>query len=160
MPTDPQPILPALDPRSVPERTGLFYPEAFRGPADERVRQALGDALGLAQFGVNLVRLPPGASSALRHWHEEEDEFVYVLDGELTLVTDAGQQVLGPGMAGGFPAGTEDGHHLINHGAATAVYLEVGSRASEEFVTYPDVDLKMQRRLGKRSYTHKNGQPY
>ncbi len=160
MPTNQQPVLPALDPRLVPERTGSFYPRAFRGPADERIRQALGDALGLAQFGVNLVRLPPGAASALRHWHDQEDEFVYVLEGEATLITDAGQQVLGPGMAAGFPAGVEDGHHLINHGAGTAVYLEVGSRVPAEAVTYSDVDLKMQRKSGQRSYKHKNGQSY
>jgi uncharacterized cupin superfamily protein len=126
MPEKPRP--PALDPATVAERTGSDYPEPFREAVAGRVKRVLGEPLGLTQFGVNLVTLPPGCWSSQRHWHSHEDEFVFVVAGELTLVTDAGEQVLGPGMAAGFPAGREDGHHLINRSDRPAVYLEVGSR--------------------------------
>ena len=104
---------PALDPQTVPPRRGSSYPAPFRAAVEVREKRPLGDALGLSQFGVNLVELPPGCWSAQRHWHTHEDEFVYVLDGELTLVTDGGEQVLRPGMAAGFPAGKPDGQRFM-----------------------------------------------
>ena len=117
-----------LDPETVTPRRGSAYRHPFTEKLAGRVKRALGDALGLTNFGVNLVRLGPGDWSAPRHWHSREDEFVYVLEGEVTLVTEAGEQVLGPGMAAGFPAGVEDGHHLVNRGDSAASYLEVGDR--------------------------------
>lgn len=151
---------PALDPKTVTERTGSRYPDAFRGAEDHRIKQALGDAVGLSQFGVNLVRLPPGAWSSIRHWHVHEDEFIYVLEGEVALITDGGEQVLQPGQAAGFPAGRADGHHLVNHSAADVVYLEVGTRSEVEEVTYPDVDLRLERGSGKRVFMNRKGEPY
>src|SRR5690606_38283862 len=115
---------PALDPATVPARTGTIYPDGFKSVVEGRFKQALGNALGLKNFGVNLTRLKPGAASAHRHWHTRQDEFVYILEGEGTLVTDEGEQILGPGMAAGFPAGVENGHHLVNRSAADVVYLE------------------------------------
>lgn len=109
---------PAIDPKSVPVRIGSsVYPKQFRKPVEGRSKQALGDAVGLRNFGVNLTRLAAGAWSSIRHWHTRQDEFIYVLEGEITLVTDDGEQVLGPGMVAGFPAGTPNGHHLINRGS-------------------------------------------
>ena len=125
---------PALDPATVAERTGSAYPEPLRAPCVARGKKALGSELGLTRFGVNLTRLEPGAWSAQRHWHTRQDEFVYVVEGELVLVTDAGEQTLHAGMAAGFPAGKADGHHLINRSAAPAVYLEVGDRTAGDEV--------------------------
>ena len=157
----PKPLAPrALDPATVPARTGSGYPEPFRAAVAGREKRALGDAVGLTRFGVNLVRLPPGTASAQRHWHRLEDEFVYVLAGELTLVTDGGAQTLGPGMAAGFPAGAADGHHLVNRSAADAVYLEIGDRVPGEEVEYPDIDLRYRDVAGKDVYTRKDGTPY
>lgn len=152
---------PALDPETVEARTGTNYPEAFNENVDKRQKRALGDALGLSQFGVNLVRLAPDVMSSQRHWHSHEDEFIIVLEGELTLVTDGGEQTLGPGMAAGFPAGTEDGHHLINRTDKDALYLEVGNRdeANDE-VDYPDIDLIRRKKDGKRVFFHKDGESY
>ena len=107
------------------------------------------------------MRLPPGALSSQRHWHSHEDEFVYVLEGELTLVSDAGEQVLTPGMVAGFPAGKADGHHMINNSEAWAVYLEVGSRSDDDACHYPDIDLFLTSEAsGGRRFTRKNGAPY
>jgi uncharacterized cupin superfamily protein len=155
------PTLPALDPATVEARKGSSYPEPWKTSCGEREKLALGDVLGLNDFGVNLVRLPPGALSSQRHWHSHEDEFVYVLEGELTLITDAGSQVLKPGMAAGFPAGEGDAHHLANKSKGWAVYLEVGSRSLEDEVTYPDIDLFLTSgRHGKSKFTKKDGTPY
>ena len=152
---------PALDPTPVEVRTGSSYPEPWRGSCGAREKQALGDALGLTAYGVNLVRLPPGAESSQRHWHSHEDEFVYVLEGELTLITDAGAQVLGPGMTAGFPAGKTDGHNMVNRSDAWAVYLEVGNRSPDDECSYPDIDLFLTAtKGGKRSFTRKNGEAY
>jgi uncharacterized cupin superfamily protein len=153
-----KPMLPAIDPASIPERKGVTqYPEPFRATVAGRARRVLGDALGLTHFGVNLTRLDPGAYSALRHWHALEDEFIYVLEGELTLVTDDGEQTLTPGMAAGFPAGKPNGHHLHNCGTTSAVYLEVGDRRPGDEVIYPDADLAMR---WSRAFTHKDGTRY
>ncbi len=153
---------PALDPAGVAERVGSSYPEPFRGRVGERRKRALGDALGLRNFGVNLVHLPPGAVSSMRHWHARQDEFVYVLEGELTLVTDAGAQPLKAGMAAGFPAGAEDGHHLVNRSDKDALYLEVGDRMPGDACVYPDIDLALPHRpdTGPHVFTHKDGTPY
>jgi len=149
--------IPAVDPAAVEIRHGSAYPEEFQAVAAGRQKQALGNAAGLTQFGVNLVRLPPGAASALRHWHKHEDEFVYVLDGELTLITDAGEQVLTPGLAAGFPAGVPDGHNLVNKTDKDALYLEIGDRHPEEEAHYPDVDLHVRRIGGAFTFTRKDG---
>lgn len=148
---------PALDPATVEVRLGSAYPDEFKSAAEGREKRGLGDAAGLTHFGVNLVRLKPGAASALRHWHLHEDEFVYVLEGEIVLVTDAGEQVLTPGLAAGFPAGQQDGHHLVNKSSNDALYLEIGARHPSEEVHYPDVDLKGGRVDGAFAFTRKDG---
>jgi uncharacterized cupin superfamily protein len=153
--------LPALDPKAVAAATGSGYPEPYRAAVAGRSKQRLGNALGLKNFGVNLVRLPPGVASSQRHWHSAEDEFIYMLEGELQLVTDAGSQTLTPGMAAGFPAGKADGHQLINRSKSDAVYLEVGdSRPGADEVEYPDIDLRAIRLEGKDVFVHKDGKPW
>lgn len=149
-----------IEAERVRPRTGSVYPEPYAAPLTGREKRALGDALGLSQFGVNLVTLRPGAWSSQRHWHENEDEFVYVLQGEITLVTDAGETLLKPGMAAGFPAGKPDGHHLINRASEPAVYLEVGTRAQTEVAHYSDIDLGGRKENGRYVFTRKNGEPY
>ena len=148
---------PALDPAAVAERTGSPYPPPLDEPCRHRGKRALGNELGLTHFGVNLTRLEPGAWSAQRHWHTRQDEFVYVLQGELVLVTDAGEQTLRAGMAAGFPAGKPEGHHLVNRSHAPALYLEVGDRTSGDEAHYPDVDLFLSADFVIR---HKSGEPY
>jgi uncharacterized cupin superfamily protein len=151
---------PALDPAAVPAVTGSAYPEPFKSRVSERRKQRLGDALGLKNFGVNLATIPPGAVSALRHWHSHEDEFIYVMSGELVLVTDGGEQRLTPGMCAGFPAGKANGHCLVNRTQRDAVYLEVGDRRPEDAVTYPDDDIAGRATPQGRRFTRKNGTPY
>ena len=133
--------LPALDPSTVATESGSGYPPEFAARVATRVRQRLGNALGLSHFGVNLVTLVPGGQSALRHWHTNEEEFVYVLEGELVLVTNAGEQILREGMAAGFPAGKRDAHHFINRSQAPSRYLEMGERNERDNAFYPDDDL-------------------
>ena len=147
---------PALDPSTVALRPGA-YPPPFDAEIAGREKQPLGDALGLKNYGVNLVRLKPGARSALRHWHTLQDEFIWVLEGEITLVTDAGEQVLRPGSAAGFPAGKQDGHRLINRTARDALYLEVGDRTPGDLPHYPDDDFAAAYVDGKRVFTRKDG---
>ncbi len=148
------------DPMRVPGRRGTIYPKPFSDGFEGRLKRALTERLRLTQFGVNLTTLEPGAMSSQRHWHETEDEFIYVLSGELTLVTMEGEQVLKPATAAGFPAGDRNGHHLINKGAVPATYLEIGTRASEDNATYPDIDLKAEKRNGKFRFYRKSGEPY
>ena len=155
-----RPTSPALDPLSVEARSGSSYPEQFKASTEGRLKRGLGDALGLQSFGINLVHLAPGAASALRHWHSHEDEFVYVLEGEITLITDAGEALLGPGMAAGFPAGRADGHHLVNRSVETAAYLEVGDRSSQDEAFYPDDDLLLKNEGGRRFFTNRASDPY
>ena len=143
---------------AAPLRVGSGYPSPFDEPCRERKRWRLGDAAGLSQFGVNLMRLPPGNWSSQRHWHALEDEFVWVLEGEVVLVTDEGEQTLRPGDCAGFPAGVTNGHQLQNRSDRDAVVLEVGSRRpSEEVCDYPDIDLVLKPQLG---FCHRDGQPY
>ena len=152
--------LPALDPATVPPTPGSNYPEHFKPHVAGRVKQRLGTALGLNNFGVNLTTLRPGSASALRHWHAKQDEFVYIVSGELVLVTDAGEQVLETGMCAGFPAGKADGHHLVNRSAHDAVYLEVGDRTPGDAANYPDDDLVARAVEGGWQFTRKDGTPY
>ena len=151
---------PALDPASLPVKKGSDYPEPFKADVAGRERRALGDALGLKNFGVNLTRLPPGNSSSQRHWHNRQDEFVYIIEGEVVLVTDAGEQVLTAGMVAGFPAGTGDGHHLINRSDKDAIYFEIGDRSANDEVDYPDIDMLVRWIDGGEKYVHKDGTPY
>jgi uncharacterized cupin superfamily protein len=148
------------DPKDVTPRLGSIYPPPFGDPLAGREKRALGDALGLTQFGVNLVTLPPGCWSSQRHWHSNEDEFVYILEGEATLITDAGETVLVPGMTAGFPAGRPDGHHLINRSEQPVLYLEVGTRAEAEEAQYSDIDMIARRSNGRFVFTRKDGTPY
>ena len=152
--------LPALDPATVPERRGSGYPEPFRSRMGDRVKRRLGDACGLTRFGVNLVTLAPGGQSALRHWHTKEDEFVYVLEGEVVLVTNDGEQTLRAGDCAGYPGGKENGHHFINRSSAPARYLEVGDRNADDAPFYPDDDLASAGDAHGGRYTHKDGRSY
>ena len=148
------------DPMRLSGRRGTMYPKPLDQGFEGRIKRALTEKLGITQFGVNLTTLEPGAKSSHRHWHAEEDEFVYILSGELVLVTTAGEKVLQPGMAAGFPASDEDGHHLINCSATAATYLEIGTRAPVETASYPDVDLRAEKRDGILRFFHKDGTPY
>jgi uncharacterized cupin superfamily protein len=149
--------MPRIDIAAVPQRQGSGYPPRFAGPCADRVRQRLGDAGGLTDFGVNLMRLPAGNWSSQRHWHSHEDEFVYVLAGELTLVEDAGETLLRAGDCAAFPKNSGDGHHLINRSRETAVYLEVGSRQPADVTVCSDVDMMSANADGR--FTHKDGSP-
>jgi uncharacterized cupin superfamily protein len=158
--TEPQLFLPALNPETVPTRDSSNYPETFHSLVAGRTKQALGEALGLKNFGVNLVKLAPGACSSIRHYHSRQDEFIYILEGELTLVTEAGEQRLKAGMVAGFSSRKSDAHHLLNNSDLVAIYLEVGDRFPGDEVHYPDVDLAAQQSLGKWIFTHKDGSNY
>src|SRR6266404_8954660 len=138
---------------------GTLYPPPFDLPCRARERTRLGDPAGLTDFGVNLCRLPPGAWSSQRHWHSHEDEFVYVLSGEVVLVTDSGEETLRAGDAAGFAAGLRDGHHLQNRSSRGVVVLEIGSRkVADDEGDYPDIDLRFLK--GDAGYAHKDGTPY
>jgi uncharacterized cupin superfamily protein len=150
--------LPKIDIASVPERRGSAYPKPFDAIAKDRVRQRLGDAGGITQFGVNLLQLPPGAASSQRHWHSGEDEFVYVIAGEVTLVTDKGEEILRAGDCAAFPKDNGDGHQLINKSDGLAICLEIGTRSGADVCTYSDIDMMIDTRKG--GYTHKDGTPY
>ncbi|HJU19646.1 MAG TPA: cupin domain-containing protein [Stellaceae bacterium] len=137
------------------------YPEPFAARVQGRERRPLGDLFGLTRFGVNLTRLPPGAMSALRHAHSSEDEFIYIVEGEPTLVTDAGETRLRPGLCAGFRAGSGDAHHLVNTGARDVLYLEIGTRDPGDTVVYPDDDLgRALAPDGRRIFVHRDGRPY
>jgi uncharacterized cupin superfamily protein len=147
-----------LDLKTIPARSGSSYPSPFDREVASRVRQRLGDAGGLTQFGVNLLQLPPGTMSSHRHWHSKEDEFMYVLSGEVTLVTDAGEEILRTGDCAAFPANRANGHQLVNRGAVPATCLEVGSRDDADRVVYPDIDLLYDPE--QNCFTHRDGAPY
>jgi len=150
-----------IDPREIEPRTGTGYPEPYRENVVARSKRALGDAFGLSRYGVNLVELSPGTWSAQRHWHTQEDEFIFVVSGELTLITDAGAQLLTPGMVAGFPAGESDGHHLVNRSDESATYLEIGDRNPQDEVYYPDIDLLYKvNSEGDHEFTNRDGIPY
>lgn len=149
--------MPKIDIEKAPARFGTNYPAPFDEPCRNRRRWQLGDAVGLNQFGVNLMRLPPGQWSSQRHWHSHEDEFVWVVEGEVVLVTDEGEQVLTAGDCAGFKAGVANGHHLQNRSDREAVLLEVGSRFPEQdLCDYPDIDMTAD----PEGYLHRDGRRY
>jgi uncharacterized cupin superfamily protein len=152
--------LPKIDIAVLPTDTRTGYPPPYDRVVAGRERKRLGNAVGLVQFGVNLTTLRPGAASALRHWHEQEDELVFVLEGEVVLVGDDGETVLKPGDAAGFKANDGVGHHLVNKSNRNAVYLEIGTRSKFERVHYPDADLMVVRDDMGARYTHKDGETY
>jgi uncharacterized cupin superfamily protein len=149
--------MPKIDVDSLPVRQGSGYPEPYRQRALKRTKKRLGDGAGLSDFGVNLTRLPAGEWSSARHWHVLEDEFVYLLEGELVLVTDEGETVMKAGDCAGFPKNTPNGHHLLNRSDRDAVYLEVGTRSGRaEVCHYSDIDLLFK----DLRWLHKNETPY
>jgi len=152
--------LPALDPNTVPEVRRSGYPEPYRSRMGDRAKRRLGDACGLTRFGVNRVTLGPGAESALRHWHTLADEFVYVLEGEVVLVSNDGEQVLSAGTCAGYPAGKRDAHHFVNRSNAPAVYLEIGNRIDGDNAFYPDDDLMWCENEEGTYAAHKDGRRY
>ena len=145
-----------VPPRAKPSN----YPEPFYTQMMKRQKRQLGELFGLRNFGVNLTRIAPGGASALRHAHEKQDEFVYVLEGRPTLVTDAGRMPLRPGMCAGFKAGTGDAHHLVNETAEDVVYLEIGDRSRGDHVTYPDDDIAAETVESGWRFVHKDGTPF
>ena len=152
--------MPKIDISKITPRAGSSYPTAFKAPIVGREKYPLGDAVGLTQFGVNLTRLKPGAASSQRHWHENEDELIFVLEGEIVLVEDAGETLLRPGDTAGFKAGVADGHHLVNKSGREALYLEIGTRSPRERAHYPDLDLVAEKDERGWRYTRKSGEPY
>ena len=147
--------MPKIDIAAAPKRKGSGYPPPFDAPCAERIRQRLGNAGGLTDFGVNLMRLPPGGWSSQRHWHSHEDEFVFVLEGELVLIEDGGETLLRAGDCAAFAKNSGDGHHMINRSDSTAVYLEVGSRSGEDLTTCSDIDMMSAAADGR--FTRKDG---
>jgi uncharacterized cupin superfamily protein len=148
-----------IDLTKIPVKTGSGYPTPFHLPCAARARQRLGDAAGLTDFGVNMLRLPPGVWSSQRHWHSAEDEFVFIVEGEVVLVTDAGEELLRSGDCAGFKAGVKDGHHLQNRSDRDAILLEVGSRrVAEDEGEYPDIDMRFSK--NDAGYAHRDGTPY
>jgi uncharacterized cupin superfamily protein len=152
--------MPKIDIAALPLESNTNYPDPFWKDVVGRERKRLGNAVGLSQFGVNLTTLKPGAWSSQRHWHRNEDEFVYVLEGELVLCEDHGETVLKPGDAAGWKADSKIGHCLINRGERDAVYIEVGSRAEVETAVYADIDMRFERDKTGIRYLRKTGEPY
>jgi len=159
MPNEKKPV--AVVATEIPPRTKLSnYPEPFASQMAGRVKRQLGDVFGLTNFGVNLTRLLPGAISALRHSHSRQDEFVYILEGAPTLITESGETRLRPGMCAGFKAGEGGGHQLANRSDADVVYLEIGDRTAGDSAVYPDDDIEAYMEGGVWRFRHKNGHPY
>ncbi|MDE5443649.1 cupin domain-containing protein [Bradyrhizobium sp. CSA207] len=150
--------MPKIEIAAIPLRKGSGYPAPFDLACADRTRQRLGDAGRLSDFGINLMRLPPGNWSSQRHWHSHEDEFVYILEGEVTLIEDRGETVLRAGDCAAFPKGSGNGHHMINRSGATAVYLEVGSRSPGDLITCSDIEMMSPASDGR--FLHKDGTPY
>ncbi|MCK9908622.1 cupin domain-containing protein [Microbacteriaceae bacterium K1510] len=153
--------MPKIDIDKVPDDVATGYPVQFRAAIEGRSRKRIGNAIGLTQFGVNICTLRPGAQSSQRHWHQNEDEFVYVLDGEVVLIEDGGEIVLRKGEAAGWKAGAPDGHTIVNRSDRDALVLEVGTRHPVgDKVVYPDIDMLFERTATTRVYTRKSGEPY
>jgi uncharacterized cupin superfamily protein len=154
--------MPKIDIASAPVAAGSRYPAPHNQPCLTRENRQLGVAAGLTQFGVNLTRLPPGCWSSQRHWHEHEDELVYVLEGEVVLIEDDGEQLLGPGSAAGFKAGVRNGHHFVNRSEDDVLLLTIGSRVDQDFGEYPDIDMKFLpgRYSGRGGFSRKDGTRY
>ena len=151
--------MPKIDRAKIAFANNPSYPKEFALAIAGREKQRLGDAVGLTQFGVNIARIKAGGASALRHWHESEDEFIFILEGELILQENDGEIVLKPGDAAGWRANGGIGHCLLNRGVRDAVYIEVGTRSKDERVHYPDVDFYMERDDRARRWMRKNGEP-
>ena len=152
---------PALDPADVVPRNSTGYPEPYRSRVLPREKRALGDALGLTKIGVNLSTLLPGKESSMRHYHTREDEMVFILEGEVVLRTDGGEQVLRAGMCAGFPGGSRDGHHLVNRSGAPVRYLEISNRDPQDGAGYSDVDMVMHRdAAGRNVFTRRDGSAF
>ena len=149
-----------IRPADLPMHTGIFYPPPYDEPCRARERRKLGDAAGLTQFGVNLLRLKPGVWSSQRHWHLKQDEFVWVLEGEVVLVTDDGEEILAAGDCAGFKAGQQNGHHFQNRSQSDALLLEVGTRLDGDGAHYPGIDLVHPPDGKPALYTHADGTPY
>lgn len=151
-----------INPQAAPSGAGSRYPSPFDVPCRKRSWQRLGDAAGLTQLGANLVRLAPGAWSSQRHWHSHEEEFVFMVSGDLVLVTDAGEELLHAGDSAGFPAGARDGHCLQNRSASDATFLVVSNRSDADHGEYSDIDMVFSagRYSGGSGYFHKDGTPY
>ncbi len=150
-----------IDLSTVPVESGSTYPAEFQTAVAGRSRQRIGKAAGLKNFGVNLTTLQPGSQSALRHWHSAQDEFVYIVQGELVMITDDGEQQLNPGDMACFPAAKANGHHLVNRSHAPATYLEVGDKSTPDRAEYPDDDLVcVPMPDGKRQFERKDGSVY
>ena len=152
--------MPKIEIEKIPAQQISSYPKEFASVISGREKQRIGDAVGLTQFGVNITRIKAGSASALRHWHEQEDEFIYMLEGELILRENEGETVLRPGDAAGFKAGVANGHHLVNRSQRDAVYLEVGTRAKRERAHYSDVDLVYDRDENGFGFSRKSGEAY
>jgi uncharacterized cupin superfamily protein len=152
--------MPKIDIAKVPVDSRTNYPEPFNRAVEGRLRRRLGNAAGLDQFGVNLTTLKPGSATALRHWHEKEDELVYILEGEVVLIDDAGETLLKRGDAAGFKANVRNGHHLVNKSKSDAVLLEIGTRSKNERAEYADIDMQVIRDESGFRYLHKDGEPY
>lgn len=155
--------MPKIDPDTAPRSVGSRYPAPHDAPCRERETVRLGTAAGLTQFGVNLTILKPGAWASQRHWHSHEDEFVYVMSGELVLVEDEGETILRAGDYAAWRAGVPNGHHLVNRSDAEARFLVVGTRSEEDASTYPDIDMKGspgRYSAGGRGFLHRDGTPY
>ncbi len=152
--------MPKLDLSAIPLRTGTGYPPEFAGPLAGRAFQRLGDAGGLTQFGVNLCTLAPGAWASQRHWHEQEDEFIMVLSGELVMIEEDGEHVLRAGDCATHKAGVANGHHLVNRSGGEASFLVVGTRAATERAHYPDIDMEAHKDESGFRFMHRDGTPY
>ncbi|HZF31163.1 MAG TPA: cupin domain-containing protein [Gammaproteobacteria bacterium] len=151
---------PSMTVGDLPERRGSRYPPPFDKPCLARSNRNLGDPFGLKDFGVHLLTLEPGGWSSQRHWHTHEDELVYVIEGTPTLVTDEGETALAPGSVAGFPAGTGNGHHIVNNSGAVARLIVVGSRKKEDDCYYSDIDMQLLQHAAGGVFAHKNGEPY
>jgi uncharacterized cupin superfamily protein len=151
----------AFDPMTLAESNATGYPEPFRATNQRRWNRRLGDHAGLTNFGVNLTRIVPGGQSSSLHAHSRQDEFVYVLQGEVDLETEAGVETLRAGLCAGFPAGSGNAHRFVNRSNEDAFLLVVGDRTAGDEVSYPDLDLHARLNAdGKYSFTHKDGAPY
>lgn len=150
--------MPKIDVSAVPTEKGAGYPLPFDASCADRIRQRLGNAGGLTDFGVNLTHLPPGGWSSQRHWHSHEDEMVLVLAGELVLIEDNGETLLRAGDAAAFPKNSGNGHHMVNRSSVTAIYIEIGSRHHDDVTTCSDIDMKSANADGR--FVHKDGRPY
>jgi uncharacterized cupin superfamily protein len=150
-----------FDPLNVPESNATSYPAPYRAENQRRWNRRLGDHAGLKNFGVNVTRIVPGGQSSSRHWHSRQDEFIYVLAGEVVLETDAGEETLRAGMCAGFPAGSRNGHRFLNRTGVDALLLVVGDRTSGDEVGYPDIDMRGDMGPdGRYRFKRKDGTPF